>query len=198
MEPLLKRSRPGPVVYSESPNVTVPASSIAEYPRAGTASNGEVISVSSPLRALRAKRLYFGDARIIHEFPVLGRFNSDQGDFAFGVVMKAPAVALCQRRHPKMRVALAQELLAVCGPDGFWDVMEDGVRLKGDIFFGVLVRMLEEQLVLNYCLRLLGTSCLWHLSFSSRTVVGDLNQCVVVVHTSFPQAARRPSFPWSS
>lgn len=37
----------------------------------------------------------------------------------------------------------------------------------------------------NHCLRLLGTSRLRHLSLSSRTVVGDFNQCVVVVHALF-------------
>src|SRR6266571_5574066 len=77
----------------------------------------------APLRARRAKRSYFGGARIVHQLLVLGRFNRDQRDFAFAVVMKAPAVALRQSRHPKVWVALTQELLAFFGPDGLRDVM---------------------------------------------------------------------------
>jgi len=66
----------------------------------------------TPLRALRAKRFDLGGARVLHQSLVLGRFNSDQGDLAFGVVMNSPPVAVRQRRHAKVRVALAQELLA--------------------------------------------------------------------------------------
>src|SRR5438034_870578 len=98
--------------------------------------------------------------------------------------MNAPAVTLCQRRHPKVRVAFAQELLTFFRPAGLLDVMEDGVHLKGNVFFGVRVRMLDKQLVLDHCLRLLATSRLRYLTFSSRTVVGDLNQRVVVVHAA--------------
>src|ERR1051325_8038718 len=112
-----------------------------------------------PLRPRRAKRLHFGGARILQQSLVLRRFNSDQGELAFGVVMYAPAVPLCQRRYPKVRVALAQELLAFGEALGSWDRMEDGVHLKGHVFFGVRVRVLDEQLVLNHRLRLPATSC---------------------------------------
>src|SRR5918996_1539775 len=98
--------------------------------------------------------------------------------------MNPPPVALCQRRHAKVRVALARELLTLFRPAGLRDVMEDGVHLKGDVFFGVRVRMRDEQLVLDHCLRLLATSCLRYLTFSSRTVSGDLDQRVVVVHAA--------------
>src|SRR5439155_22774220 len=115
---------------------------------------------------------------------VLGRFTSDQRDLAVRVVMNAPPVALRQGRHPKVRVALAQELLAFCRPLAFRYVMEDGVHLKGNVFFGVRVRMLDEQVVLDHCLRLLATSRLRYLTSSGRTVIGDLNQRVVVVHAA--------------
>src|SRR5512133_2149395 len=98
--------------------------------------------------------------------------------------MNAPAVALRQRRHAKVRVALAQELLAFFRPAGLRDVMEDGVHLKGNVFFGVCVWMLDEELILDRCLRLLATSCLRYLTFSGRTVSGDLDQRVVVVHAA--------------
>src|SRR6266508_2797484 len=98
--------------------------------------------------------------------------------------MDSPPVALCHCRHAKVRVALAQELLAFFRPAGLRDVMEHGVHLKGNVFFGVCVRMLDEQLVFDHCLRLLATSCLRYLTFSSGTVVGDLNQRVVVVHAA--------------
>src|SRR5207248_10417867 len=100
--------------------------------------------------------------------------------------MHSPPVTLRQRRHAKVRVALAQELLAFVRPAGVRDVMEDGVHLKGNVFFGVCVRMLDEQLVLDHCLRLLATSCLRYLTFSVRTVVGDLDQRVGVVHAACP------------
>src|SRR5919197_847934 len=98
--------------------------------------------------------------------------------------MNAPAVALCQRRHAKVRVALAQELLTFFRPPGLRDVMEDGVHRKGDVFFGVRVRMLDEQLVLDDRLRLLAGSCLRYVTFGGRTVIGDLDQRVVVVHAA--------------
>src|SRR5436189_6444806 len=98
--------------------------------------------------------------------------------------MHSPPVTLRQGRHAKVRVALAQELLAFLRPTGLRDVMEDGVHLKGNVFFGVPVRMLDEQFVLDHCLRLLVTSCLRYLTFSSRTVVGDLDQRVVVAHAA--------------
>src|SRR5439155_11075779 len=112
-------------------------------------------------------------------------FNSDQRDLAFSDVVDSPPVALRQRGHAKVRVALAQELLAFLLPAGLRDVMEGGVHLEGNVFFGVCVRMLGEQLVLDYWLRLLATSCLRCLTFSSRTVIGDLDQRVVVVHAAF-------------
>src|SRR4029450_3610381 len=127
-----------------------------------------------PLGARRAKRFHFGGAWILHQSLVVVRFNSDQRDLAFAVVVNAPAVALGQRRHPQVRVSLAQELLAFFRPAGLRDVMEDGVHRKGNVFFGVRVRMADEQLVLDHGLRLLATSGLRHLSLSSRTVVGDL------------------------
>src|SRR2546426_7359999 len=96
--------------------------------------------------------------------------------------MSSPPVTLRQGRHAKVRVALAQELLAFFRPAGLRDVMEDGVHLKGNVFFGVCVRMLDEQLVLDHCLRFLAASCLRYLTFDSRTVIGDLDQRVVVVH----------------
>src|SRR4029453_7197404 len=98
--------------------------------------------------------------------------------------MNAPAVTLWQRRHPKVRVAFAQEPLAFRGPDGFGGVVQHGVRLKGNVFFAVRVRMLDEQLVLDNCLRLLATSCLRHLSSRGRTIIRDFNQCVEVVHAT--------------
>src|SRR5438067_11599528 len=98
--------------------------------------------------------------------------------------MNSPPVALRQRRHAKVRVALAQELLAFVRPAGLRDVMDDGEHLKGNVFFGVRVRMLDEQLVLDHCLRLLATSCLRYLTFASRTVIGDLDQRLVVVHAA--------------
>src|SRR5437764_11168675 len=98
--------------------------------------------------------------------------------------MNSPPVALRQRRHAKVRVALAQELLAFVRPVGLRDVMEDGVHLKGNVFFRVPVRMLDEQLVLDHRLGLLTTSCSRYLTFSSRTVSADLNQRVVVVHAA--------------
>src|SRR5262245_2366617 len=77
-----------------------------------------------PLRALRAKRLDLGGARIVQQLLVFGRLNRDQRDLAFVVVVDPPAVALCQRRNPKMRVTFAHELLAFGGPDRLRDVME--------------------------------------------------------------------------
>src|SRR5204863_1907822 len=97
-----------------------------------------------PLRARRAKRFHLGGAWILHQSLVLGRFNSDQRDLAVRVVMNAPPVALRQGRHAKVRVAPAQELLALFRPVGLRDVMKDGVHLKGNVFFGVRVRMLDE------------------------------------------------------
>src|SRR2546430_13825790 len=102
--------------------------------------------------------------------------------------MNSPPVTFRQCRDAKVRVALAQELLAFLRPAGLRDVMEDGVHLKGNVFFGVRVRMLDEQLVPDHCLRLLATSCLRYLTFSGRTVIGDLEQRVVVGH-----AASRPT-----
>src|SRR5438105_8011244 len=123
-------------------------------------------------------------AETVFGLAILGRFTSDQRDLAFGVVVDSPPITLRQRRHTKVRVALAQELLAFLRPAGLRDVMEDGVHLKGNVFFGVRVRMLDEQLVLDHWLRLLATSCLRCLAFSSRTVIGDFDQCVVVVHAA--------------
>jgi hypothetical protein len=51
----------------------------------------------------------------------------------------------------------------------------------GKIFLGVRLRILDEKLVLDHCLRL-ATSSLRHLSFRNGTVVCDLNHRVVVVH----------------
>src|SRR6184192_898450 len=96
--------------------------------------------------------------------------------------MHSPPVTLRQRRHAKVRVAVAQERLAFFRPAALRDVMEDGVYLKGNVFFGVCVRMLDEQLVLDHCLRLLATSLLRYLTFNRRAVIGDLDQRVVVVH----------------
>jgi hypothetical protein len=45
------------------------------------------------LRATRAKGLDLGGARIVQELPLLGRFNSDEGDFAFDVIVDAPSHA---------------------------------------------------------------------------------------------------------
>ena len=59
--------------------------------------------------------------------------------------MNAPAVALWQPRHPQVRVALAQELLALFEPDRLRDLVEDGVRLKGNIFLGVFVRAIDSS-----------------------------------------------------
>src|SRR5207237_9882814 len=81
-------------------------------------------------RALGAKRFDLGGARVLHQSLVFGRFNSDQGDLAFGVVMNSPPVTLRQRRHAKARVPLTQELLAFFRPAGLRDVMEDGVHPK--------------------------------------------------------------------
>src|SRR5262245_55870499 len=105
--------------------------------------------IVTPLCARRAKRFHFGGAWILHQSLVLGRFNMDQLDLAFGVVMKAPPVVLRQRRHAKVRVALAQELRTFFRPAWLRDVMKDGVHPKGNVFFGVRVRMLGEQLVLD-------------------------------------------------
>src|SRR5438876_1447787 len=109
--------------------------------------------------------------------------------------MNSPPVTFRQCRHAKVRVALAQELLAFFRPAGLRDVMEDGVHLKGNVFFGVHVRMLDEQLVLDDCLCLLATSCLWHLSFGSGTVVGDFDQRVVVVHGRLKLLRESPRMP---
>ena len=125
------------------------------------------------LRASGAKCLDLGDARIVQQLLVQGRFNRDQRDLALGVVVNAPAVALWQRRYPKVRVALAQELLALFEPDRLRDLMEDRVYVKGNIFLGVLVRTIDEQFVLNQCLRLLGPSRWRLLSFGDWAVIGD-------------------------
>ena len=98
-----------------------------------------------PLRATGAKRLDLGNARIVQQLLVQGRFNRDQRDLPLGVVMNAPAVALWQPRHPQVRVALAQELLALFEPDRLRDLVEDGVRLKGNIFLGVFVRAIDSS-----------------------------------------------------
>src|SRR5439155_3062921 len=95
----------------------------------------------------------------------------------------------------KVRMALARELFAFCRPAGLGDVMEDGVDLEGNVFLGVHVRMLDEQLVLDHCFRLLASSCLRYLTFSCRTVVRHLDQRVVVIHaasltTSYVRYAR--------
>src|SRR5216684_412583 len=97
-----------------------------------------------PLRAAGAKRLDLGGTRVVQELLVCGGLNGDQRDLAFGVVVDAPAVALGERRHAKMRVALAQELLPFCRPGRLRDVMEGGVHLKGNVLFVVRVRMLDE------------------------------------------------------
>src|SRR5215469_17163836 len=56
--------------------------------------------------------------------------------------------------------------------------------------------MIRDHLVLEYRLRLLATFGLRHFGFSSRTVVRDLNQCVVVVHAVMPfQCSPKPPKP---
>src|SRR5207253_11367293 len=120
----------------------------------------------------------------------------DQRDLGVGVVVDTPAIALGERRHAKVRVALAQELLPFCRPSRLREVMEGGVNMKGNVLFVVCVRMLDEYLVLNYGLRLLGASCVRHLSFSGRAVVGDFDQRVVVVHG--PLKFFRPERSFSS
>jgi hypothetical protein len=79
-------------------------------------------------------------------------------------------------------VALAQELHALFEPDRLRGFMEDRVYVKGNIFLGVFVRTIYEQFVLNECFRFLGSSRSRYLSFSDRAVIGDFNQCVLVVH----------------
>src|SRR5262249_55698824 len=147
--------------------------SAGSNPAAGTCSGtgGTVNLGLVPLGAARAKRLDFDGARIVQELPVLRRFNGDQRDFAVGVVVDAPTMALCERRHAKVRVAFAQELLPFCRPDCRRDVMNGGVYLEGNVLFGVGVRVLGEQFVLNHCLCLLASSGFRHVSLGSRTVV---------------------------
>src|SRR5262249_26690644 len=147
-----------------------------------------------PLRARGAKRLHFGRARILHQPLVFGRVNADQRDLAVRVVMNAPSVALAERRHLKVRVALAQERLAVLQPAPFRDAMQHGVHLESDVFFGVRVGMVDEQPVLDQRLGLPATSCSWYLTFGGRTVVCDLDQRVVVVQLASRQTSSDLSF----
>src|SRR5207244_2423954 len=99
-----------------------------------------------------------------------------QRDLPFGVVMNAPSVALCQWRHTKVRVAFAQERLTFLRPAAFRDGVQHGVHLEGDVFFGVRVGVVDEQLVLDYRLGPLATPCDWCLALGGRTVVCDFDQ----------------------
>src|SRR5438552_196886 len=94
-------------------------------------------------------------------------------------------------------MAFAQERLALSGPEGLWDVMEDSVGLKRNVFFGVFIRMIGDHLVLNHRLRLLAAFGLRHFCFRGRTVLSDLYQGVVVVHRYLGAGGRwsGPVFP---
>jgi len=66
-------------------------------PRAAASVRGTVTVSVAPLRTAGPKRLDLGGARVVQELLVLGRVNGDQCDFAFGVVVDSPAVALGER-----------------------------------------------------------------------------------------------------
>src|SRR5262249_29341081 len=90
-----------------------------------------------PLGACRAERFHLGRVRVVQESLVVGRFDRDQGDFSLGIVVDSPAVAFRERRDAKVRVALAQESLALSGPARPRDVVKGGIHLKGNVLLGV-------------------------------------------------------------